>query len=157
MFFPGSKFPFWYTQNKFPSFSKVKAKKKKKSKKKCPHLFLLVFLLSFPICHFPFTIFLLFFSIFTTFPFFSLPPFFPIRKQTFPGQKSLGGTLPPLLPPPPPVTPLCKPGNSINLKTKAERIYVLCLIFVETAGFLGRAHWQQLSFIMYNVRKKKVI
>ena len=46
---------------------------------------------------FPFTIFLLFFSIFTPFPVF-LASFSPIRQQKFPGQKSLGGTLPPAPP-----------------------------------------------------------
>ena len=34
MLFPGRKFPFWLTQNKFQSFRKVKSKKKKKTKTK---------------------------------------------------------------------------------------------------------------------------
>ena len=46
------------------------------------------------------TIFHLFYSIFTPFPFF-LASFFPIRQQKFPGQKSLGGHSAPLPPPPP--------------------------------------------------------
>ena len=50
-----------------------------------------------------FTIFVLFFSIFTPLPIF-LASFFLIHQQKFPGQKSLGGgTLPPC---PPPVTSL---------------------------------------------------
>ena len=42
-----------------------------------------------PFSTFPFTIFLLFFSIFTPFPFF-LASFFPVGQQKFPGLKSLG-------------------------------------------------------------------
>ena len=65
-------------------------------------------------CHLPFYNFLLFFSIFTPFPFF-LASFFPIDKQKFPGQKSLWDTLPPA--PPPPVTPLLNcPYRKVELK-----------------------------------------
>ena len=92
MFFPGRKFPFWYTQNKFRSFSKVKSKKKKK--KRSSPLFITF---PTPISNFPSS--LLQFSFFSPqfsplFPFF-LASFFPICKHKFPGQKFLGGTLPP--------------------------------------------------------------
>ena len=107
MFFPGRKFPFWYTQNKFPSFLKVKRKKrrrrrrskkkkKKKKKKKGPHLFLYLYNFSYPtsISNFPSS--LLQFSFFSS-QFSPLFTFFvaSIRKQKFPGHKSLGGALPP--------------------------------------------------------------
>ena len=96
-FFPGRKFPFWYTQNKFLWFWKVKSKKKKKVLSS----FWNFSLLPFSISTFPFTIFLLFLSIFPSFPFFPCL-FFPGGQQKFSGQKSLEGTLPP----PPPVTQL---------------------------------------------------
>ena len=71
-FFPGVKcfFPvenshFGTPKTNFRRFQKWNAKKKKK---KGPHLFPLF--LTFPSSLFPFTIFLLFFAIFTPFPFF---------------------------------------------------------------------------------------
>ena len=90
MLFPGRKFPFWYTQNKFSSFSKVKSKKKKKKKKRSSPLFL-----TFSCFHSQFSTFSSQFS--PLFPFF-LASFFPIRQQKFPGQKSLGGHSAPLPP-----------------------------------------------------------
>ena len=81
---------------------KSKKKKKKKKKKRSSPLFL-----TFSCFHFQFSTFSSQFS--PLFPFF-LASFFPVRQQKFPGQKSLGGTLPPLPPPPPPpVTPLPRP------------------------------------------------
>ena len=56
----------------------------------------------FPFFTVPFTVFLLFFSIFNPFPFF-LASFFPVGQQKFPGQKSRGHFAPCS---PPPVTPL---------------------------------------------------
>ena len=92
IFFPGMKcfFPvenshFGKLKTNFGRFQKWKAKKKKK--KKGPHLFLYKF-------------FLLFFSIFTPFPFFPCL-FFPRYTSAKISQSEvLGGTLPP------PVTPL---------------------------------------------------
>ena len=97
-FFPGVKC--FFPGRKFPSFTKVKSQKKKK---KSPHP--LSTLLTFPtsISNFPnfpssllqFSTFLLQFSFFSSqfYPFFhfSLPLFFPIRRQKFPGQKSREG------------------------------------------------------------------
>ena len=104
MLFPGR------NQNKFPSFSKVKSKKKKK--KKGPHIFFRTFsyfhfqfflFLTFPLpfsffssqflplspC-LPFTIFLLFISIFTPFPLFpSL--FFPDTSAKISRSEVSGG------------------------------------------------------------------
>ena len=82
-----------------------------KNKKKSPHLFLELFLLPFPIFKFPLQ-FSFFSSQFLPLSPFFLAYFFPIRQQKFPGQKSLGGTLPPA-PPPPPVTPLL--GQSLTM------------------------------------------
>ena len=76
-------------------------KQKKKKKKKGPHLFLLLFLLPFPIFHLPFynfTIFLLIF-IFTHFPFFPFL-FFPDTSA------KLSRSEVECPPAPPPVTPL---------------------------------------------------
>ena len=71
-------------------------------------IFKLFSFLHFQFSIFHFTIFLLFFSNFSPFSTFFLASFFPVGQQKFPGQKSLGGTLPLPLPPPPPVTPLPK-------------------------------------------------
>ena len=104
MFFPGRRLPFWYTQNKFPSFSEKKKKqqqKNKKTKKKGPHLFYNFSHFCFQFSMFPFTIFFLFFSIFTPFP---LPPFSRNVSKNFPVSGLWGALCP--LPPPPPVTPL---------------------------------------------------
>ena len=102
MFFPGKKFPFWYTQNKFSSFSKVKSKKKKKKK-------VLTTFYNFSYLHlqfstFPFTIFPLFLSIFTPFSFFPYL-FFPHTSANISRSEVSGGALCPR-PPPPPVTSL---------------------------------------------------
>ena len=104
-YFPGVKciFPvrnshFGRPKTIFRRLQKLKAKKKKKKKKKkrkerkenTP----LFIALPFPIFHLPFynfPSFLLNFHPFSLFPCL----FFPIRQQNFPGQKSLGGTLPP--------------------------------------------------------------
>ena len=92
MLFPGRKFPFWLTQNKFQWFLIVKSKKKKKKKKKNSPLFILyLFLLTFSIFHLPFFNF----PSFPHFHFFFLASLFPVGQQKFPGQKSLGDTLPP--------------------------------------------------------------
>ena len=117
-FSPVENFHFGRPKTSFSGFEKWKAKKKKKKKKKRKKkkekkrkkknlllIFLLIISLSnfssfhFQFSIFPFTIFLLFFSIFL--PFF-LASFFPVGQQKFPGQKFLGGTMPPA----PPVTPL---------------------------------------------------
>ena len=100
--FPGVKcsFPvenshFGRPKTNFRRFLKWKAKKKKKKKKKRPSpLFYNFSYFHFQFSTFPFTIFLIFFSIFTLFPFL-LTSFFPIRQQKFPGQKSLGTLCPP--------------------------------------------------------------
>ena len=92
MLFPGRKFPFWWTKNKFMWFWKVRSKKNQK-KKSSPHS------VTFPPSILPFAIFRLPFfdfpSFLVHFPFFSLPLFFLLCQQKFPGQKSLGATLPP--------------------------------------------------------------
>ena len=70
---------------------------------------------------FPFTIFLLFFSIFTPFPFF-LASFFPVGQQKFPGQKSWGGgTLPPASCPPAPLNIL---NHQTEKNTSSHKIRV---------------------------------
>ena len=112
MFSPGRKFPFWYTQNKFPSFSEVKSKKKKKKKKKGgPHLFLKLFLLPYPSFHLPFY----------NFPSFLLNNFHPfslfsryVSKNFL--VRSLWGALCPL-----PVTPLVVATR--KKKKKANSLY----------------------------------
>ena len=98
-FFPGVKcfFPvenshFDRPKTNFRRYQKWKAKKKKK--KRGPHLFLELILLPFPIFTFPFTIFLLFFSIFTPFPFFPCL-FFPDTSAKISRSEVSGGTLPP--------------------------------------------------------------
>ena len=74
-------------------------------------------LLPLSIFTFPFTIFLLSFSI-PPFPFF-LASFFPIGQQKFPDQQSLGGhSAPPALPPP--VTPLYTLMRLGHLTTEKE-------------------------------------
>ena len=103
MLFPGKKIPFWYKQ------ISVVLKSEKQKKKTNKNMVLLTncyfynyFLLPFQIFQFPFYNFSSFLLNFH--PFF-LAPFFPIRQQEFPGQKSLGALCPPA-PCPPPVTPL---------------------------------------------------
>ena len=101
-FFPVENSRFGRPKTNFRRFQKWKAKKKKK-KKKGPHLFSTSFYLfiTFPssIYNFPSSLiqFSFFSSQFLPLSHFSLPlfPFFPICKQKFPCQKSLGGTLPP--------------------------------------------------------------
>ena len=112
-FFPGVKW-FFRVENchfgrpktNFRRFQRWKAKKKKKKKKK---KVLTSFIITFPTSISNLPLSLLQFSFFSSrcsplFPFF-LASFSPISLHKFPGQKSLGGTLPPC-PPPPPVTPL---------------------------------------------------
>ena len=113
-FFPGVK---WFFPVKISHFGRSKTnfcrfqmwkKKKKKKREKEKHLFLELFLLPFQIFHLPFYNFHNFPSFllnFHPFSLFFLASFFPIRQQKFPGQKSLGSTLPPA-PCPLPVTPL---------------------------------------------------
>ena len=114
MLFPGRKFPFWYTQNKFPSFSKVKKRKKKKKKKKrrkkkrSSPLFRTfpTSISNFSPSPYNFPSFLLNFY---PFPLFSLPIFSRYVSKNLP-ITSLGGgghfaPCPPP-PPPPPVTAL---------------------------------------------------
>ena len=102
-FFPVENSHFGRPKTNFCHFQKWKAKKKKK---KVLNTFYKFYNFSyfhfqyFQFSPFHFTIFLLFFSIFHPFSFFFLASFFPILQQKFPGQKSLGGTLPP------PVMPL---------------------------------------------------
>ena len=82
---------------KFLSFSKVKSKKKKKKKKGGVLTSFYNFsYFQFQFSTFPFSIFFLFFSIFSPFPFFPCL-FFPIHQQKYPGQKSLGALCPPHL------------------------------------------------------------
>ena len=66
-FFPSRKFSFWYTQNKFLPFWKVRCKKKKKTSPHFGTLFLI-----------PFSIFLLFFP----------PPFSVFSLPLFPGRSA---------------------------------------------------------------------
>ena len=82
----------------FRRFQKWKAKKERKKKKKSSPLFINfpTFILNFPSSLLQFCFFSSQLS--PLFPFI-LAFFFPIRKQKFPGQKSLGGTLPPCPPP----------------------------------------------------------
>ena len=94
-FFPGVKcfFPvenshFGRPKTNFRRFQKWKAKKKKK--KKVSPLFR-----TFSCFNFQFSTFS--YQLSPLFHFF-LTSFFPIRHHKFPGQKSLGGTLPPLPP-----------------------------------------------------------
>ena len=88
--------------------TKTKQNKTKQKKKSSPHFVIFspaIFLLFFSVFT-PFSFFLAFFFPFVNFPFLLLhfPYFlclsFPIRRQKFPNQKSLGFTLP--CPPPPP-------------------------------------------------------
>ena len=92
MLFPGRKFPFWLTQNKFQSFWKVKSKKKKSP--------LLIFILvTFRHSIFIFPPFLSWFPSFLLhFPFFPAS-LFPIGQPKFP-VISLGALCPPANPPP---------------------------------------------------------
>ena len=71
----------------------MKSKKKKKKKKKGPSSALCILLFLLPIFHLPFYNFPSFLLNFHPFP--PLSPFFSIRQQKFPSQKSLRGTLPP--------------------------------------------------------------
>ena len=94
VFLPVGNFHFGRPKTNFSGFEKWKERggeKKKKKKKSSPHF------VTFPSSTFLFTIFLLFFSIFTPFPFF-LASFFPVGQQKFPGHKSWG-----ILQPPPPL------------------------------------------------------
>ena len=80
-FFVGRKFPFWYTQNEFPSFSKVK--------KKSPHLFFITFptyISNFPPSLLQFS----FFSILSPFPFFPCL-FFPDMSAKISRSEVSGG------------------------------------------------------------------
>ena len=95
MLFPGRKFPFWYTQNKFSHFEKWKEKKKERKKKKpSPHFG--TFPLPFPIFHLPFYNFPSFLLHFPPPPPFSIFPclFFPGRSA----EEVSGGALFPLPP-----------------------------------------------------------
>ena len=96
-FFPGVKcfFPvenshFGRPKTNFRRFQKWKAKKKKKKEKVVTTFY------HFSYFHFQFSFFSSQFS--PLFPFF-LASFFPKRHLKFPGQQSLGGTLPPGPPP----------------------------------------------------------
>ena len=100
-FFPGMKcfflvenFHFGRPKQILVILESEKQKEKKKKEKKVFSSLWNFLLLPFSISSFPFTIFLLFFSIFPLFHFF-FASFFPVGEQKFPGQKSLGGTLPP--------------------------------------------------------------
>ena len=94
-FLPVENFHFGTPKSNFRRFEKWKAKK----------LFWNSFLIPFSIFHLPLYILPSFLLHFPPFAFF-LADFFPIGQQKFPGQKSLGGTMPPCPSPPPPVTPL---------------------------------------------------
>ena len=91
-FFPVESSHFGRPKTNFCRFQKWKAKKKKKKKKKKvldSRLFLWLFLLPFPISTFPFPIFLLFFLIFTPFPFYPYLFFSRYVTKNFPAR-SLG-------------------------------------------------------------------
>ena len=97
-FFPVENFHFGRPKTNFSGFEKWKGKRKKKKKRKekkrsSPHF------LTFPpsILNFPSSLlkFSFFYSRFSTLFHFFLASFFPVGQQKFPGQKSLGGTLPP--------------------------------------------------------------
>ena len=90
-FFPVENSHFGTSKTNFRRFRKWKAKKKKKKKRSSP-LFI-TFPTSISNCPSSLLQFSFFSSQFS--PLFPLPFFFPIRKQKFPGQNSLGGTLPP--------------------------------------------------------------
>ena len=105
IFFPREMFFFWVENSHFGTpktnfrrFQKWKAKKaKKKKKKKGPHLFLLLFILPFPIFHLPFYNFPSFLLNFHPFSLFFLSSFFFFFRyvsKNFP-VRSLGGTPPP--------------------------------------------------------------
>ena len=95
--FPGRIFWFLVDPKNFSSFEKWKAKKKKKVPFSFCH-FATFSSFNFQFSTFPFTIFLVFFSI-SPFSLFFLCSFFPVDDQKFPSQKSQGGTLPPAIPP----------------------------------------------------------
>ena len=78
-------------------------KKTNKQKKKGPHLFLKLFLLSFPIFHLPFYNFPSFLLNFHPFSLFSLPLFSRYTSKNFPARSLWGALCPPA---PRPVTPL---------------------------------------------------
>ena len=99
MLFPGRKFPILVDPKQISVIfkSEKQKKKKKKKKKKGPQIFLELFLLPFPILNLPFTIFLLFFSIFTPFPFFP-SPIFPDTSAKISRSEVSGGALCPPAP-----------------------------------------------------------
>ena len=111
--FPDRKFPFWWTQNKFSSFGKVKSKKK--IKKKGLLLILELFppsIFNFPPSLLPFSFFSYPFSPFSIFSF----PLFPGRSvEISRSEVSGGGTLPPY---PPSVTPQTLSSPSWNKLTQ---------------------------------------
>ena len=93
-FFPVENFHFGSPKTNLSGFEKWEAKKKKKKKKKkVLSSFCNFSTFHFQFSTFPFTIFLLFFSIFTPSHFF-LASFFPVGQQKFPNQKSLGELCP---------------------------------------------------------------
>ena len=85
-FFPVENSHFGRPKTNFHHFQKWKTKKNKNKKKSSPHF------ITFSCFHFKFSTFS---SQFSPLLPFSLPFFPPIRRQKFPGQKSLGSTLPP--------------------------------------------------------------
>ena len=92
-FFPGRKFPVWLTQNKFPSFSKVKSKKKKKKKKKK------VLTSFYNVSLLPFQIFHLFLLNFHPFSLFLPCLFFPDTSAKISRSEVSGGHSTPCPPP----------------------------------------------------------
>ena len=95
-FFPVENFHFRRPKTNFSGFEKWKAKKKNKKKKKKGVLSSNFSNFHFQFSTFPFTIFLLFFSIFTPFPFFPCL-FFPARSAKI-SRSEVSGTLPPCRP-----------------------------------------------------------
>ena len=102
MLFPSRKCPFWYTKQ--ISIFKSEKQKKKKKKKSSPLFFCNFSYFHFQFSTFSFTIFLLFSSIFTPFPFFPCL-FFPDTSAKISWSEVSGGnSVPP--PSPSPVTSL---------------------------------------------------
>ena len=135
-FFSGVKCFFFPVENSHFGRPKTNFRRFQKWKKKKGALVLTLFynFSSFHSFHFQFSTFpfsLLQVSFFPSqfsplFP-FPLASLFPIRRQKFPRQKSLGGTLPPC---PPPVTPLASSCDPLTL----------CLIPWITLNLLSTVH-----------------
>ena len=116
---------------------KERKKRKKKKKKRSSPLFMTfpTSISNFPPSFYNFPSFLL------NFHPFSLPSFFPMRQQKFPGQKTVGAICPPAPPPPPPpVTPLlfaCRrrpkvSNNVLNLSLHHKQFFSLHILWINS-------------------------